>query len=112
MIKGIMAASIGLLSISFQNTKDLVTIICLIKILHQEVIQGRIELIDNMPLEEFVTSLSMVYGFQFIVRQLKFNLNSAASQEPGTDSHFCYLDIFRCRLNPYWLPFMRETRQQ
>ena len=66
MIKGIMAASIGLLSIPFQDTKDLVTIICLIKIFHQEVIQGRIELIDNMPLEEFITSLSMVYGFQFI----------------------------------------------
>ena len=105
MIKGVLAASIGLLLIPLQDTKDLVTIICL-KIFHQEVIQGRIELIDNMPLEEFITSLGIVFGLQFILRQLNSLANSLDS--PGTDSHSCYLDIFRCYLNPYWLPFVRE----
>ena len=69
-------------------------------------IQGRIELIDNMPLEEFITTLGVIYGLQFIVRQM----NSVASRFASSqaDSHSCYIDVFRCRLNPYWIPFVRE----
>ena len=65
MIKGVLGSTIGLLSIPLQDTKDLVTIISL-KIFQQTVIQGRIELIDNMPLEEFITTLGVIYGLQFI----------------------------------------------
>ena len=105
MIKGVLGATIGLLSIPLQDTKDLVSIICL-KIFQQTVIQGRIELIDNMPLEEFITTLGVIYGLQFIVRQM----NSVASRFASSqaDSHSCYIDVFRCHLNPYWIPFVRE----
>ena len=106
MIKDVLAASVGLLLIPLQDAKDLVTILCL-KIFHHDVIQGRIELIDNMPLEEFITTLGIIYGVQFFLKQT----NSIATKfsSPGAESHSCHLDVFRCHFNPYWIPFVRET---
>ena len=104
-IKGVLGASLGLLLIPIQDMKDLITIIS-IKIFLQSVIQGRIELIDNLPLEEFITVLSIIYGFQFILKQM--NAISSRYSSTEEESHVCYFDVFRCRVNLYWIPFVKE----
>ena len=67
MVKRILGASIQLVSIPWQDSKDLVTIVSL-QIFHHDVIQGRIDLIDNMPLREFIYVLSVIYAFTFILK--------------------------------------------
>ena len=105
MVKGVLGASLGLLFIFIQETKDILTILS-IKTFHQDVIQGRIHLIDNMPLLDFVTILSAIYGFTFLIKLL--NAVANASTTPEGEAHSCHIDVFKCRLNPYWFPFVAE----
>ena len=67
MIQGVLSATIGLLLIPLPEIKDLITIISL-KIFHQDVIQGRTELIDNVPLDDFVIILSVIFGLTLILK--------------------------------------------
>ena len=73
MVKKILGATIGLALIPWQDSKDLVTIVSL-QIFNHEVIQNRIDLIDNMPLREFICILSIVTFITFILKPgwLKF----------------------------------------
>ena len=78
MLKGTLAASVGLLLIPLPEMKDLITIISL-KVFHQDVIQGRTDLIDNVPLEDFVVILSIIYGVTFILRIISARSSSISS---------------------------------
>ena len=75
MIKGTLGATVSLLLIPLPEIKDLYTIVSL-KIFHQDVIQGRNELIDNIPLEDFVTILSVIYGFTFVLKLVESRLGT------------------------------------
>ena len=35
-------------------------------------------------------------------------MNACNTASPEGRSHSCYLDIFHCSFNPYWIPFVRE----
>ena len=105
MVKEILEALLGLLLISLQETKDLLTILS-IKTFHEDVIQGRIHLIDNMPLFDFITILSVIYGFTFFLKVL--NAVASAAATPEEKAHSCSIDIFQCRFNPHWIPFVTE----
>ena len=78
MIKGTLAAMLGLLLIPLPEIKDLYTIVSL-KIFHQDIIQGRNELIDNIPLEDFVTILSVIYGLTFALKLIESRSNTVSS---------------------------------
>ena len=78
MIKGILAALVGLLLIPLPEVKDLITIVSL-KIFNQDVIQGRTELIDNVPLDDFVTILSVIYGLTFALKLIESRSNTVSS---------------------------------
>ena len=91
MIKGTLAAMLGLLLIPLPEIKDLYTIVSL-KIFHQDIIQGRNELIDNIPLEDFVTILSVIYGFTFVLKLVKARSSSISS----TSWH-------------HWIPFVPDA---
>ena len=90
MIKGILAALFWLLVIPLPEIKDLITIVS-IKIFHQDVIQGRAHLIDNIPLDNFVTVLSVIYGLTFILKLVEAHLSSV--------SHTSWI---------HWIPFVTD----
>ena len=91
MVKRILGAAIQLVLIPWQDSKDLVTIVSL-QIFHHDVIQDRIDLIDNLPLREFIYILGIIYGVTFILKLM--NASSTTS--------------FSCGFNPFWIPFVRE----
>ena len=105
MVKEVLGALLGLFLTPLQETKDVLTILS-IKTFHQDVIQGRIDLIDNMPLLDFITILVLIYGCIFFLRLLNSVASAAASTEEETPS--CRIDIFKFRLNPHWVPFLTE----
>ena len=105
MVVELVLATLGLLFIFVHETKDILTILS-IKTFHEDVIQGRVHLIDNMPLMDFVTILSAIYGFTFLIKLL--NAVANASTTPEGEAHSCHIDVFKCRLNPYWFPFVAE----
>ena len=91
MMKGVLAALVALLLIPLPEIKDLYTIVSL-NIFHQDVIQGRNRLIDNIPLEDFVTVLSVIYGFTFLLKLVEARSNSVSS----TSWH-------------HWIPFVPDV---
>ena len=91
MMKGVLAALVALLLIPLPEIKDLYTIVSL-NIFHQDVIQGRNRLIDNIPLEDFVTILSVIYGFTFVLKLCKARSSSISS----TSWH-------------HWIPFVPDA---
>ena len=105
MLKEILKASLGLLLIPLQESKDLLTILS-IKTFHQDVIQRRIHLIDNMPLLDFITILSVIYGVTFFLKLLNAVASAAAS--PEERAYTCSIDVLNCRFNPHWIPFLTE----
>ena len=90
MIKGILAALFWLLVIPLPEIKDLITIVS-IKIFHQDVIQGRAHLIDNIPLDNFVTVLSVIYVLTFILKLVEAHSSSV--------SHTSWI---------HWIPFVTD----
>ena len=78
MMKGILSALFWLLVIPLPEIKDLITIVS-IKIFHHDIIQGRAHLIDNIPLDDFVTVLSVIYGFIFILKLIEAHSSSVSS---------------------------------
>ena len=105
MVVEICLASLGLFLIFVQETKDILTILS-IHTFHQDVIQGRIHLIDNLPLMEFVAILSVIYGFTFLIKLLSAVTNAGST--PNGEAHSCHINIFNWRLNPHWIPFVAE----
>lgn len=103
LVKRVLGSLIMMAFIPWQDAKDIITIVSL-QLFHHDVIQDRIELIDNLPLQEFIQLLSIIYGFALILRLM----NACSTASPEDRSHSCYLDIFRCSFNPYWIPFVRE----
>ena len=103
LVKRVLVSLIGLALIPWQDAKDIITIVSL-QLFHHDVIQDRIELIDNLPLQEFIQLLSIIYGLALILRLMI----ACSTTSLVTRSHSCYFDIFRCSFNPYWIPFVRE----
>ena len=103
LVKRVLVSLIGLALIPWQDAKDIITIVSL-QLFHHDVIQDRIELIDNLPLQEFIQLLSIIYGLALILRLMI----ACSTSSLLARSHSCYLDIFRCSFNPYWIPFVRE----
>ena len=96
----------GLLLVPLQDIKDLVTIVS-IKIFFQEVLQERIELIDNVPLHDFITILIVIYAFVLVLKLL-----NAFAISPGfvcDRTHSCNLKILGCWFNPHLMPFVTEA---
>ena len=91
MVVEICLASLGLFLIFVQETKDILTILS-IHTFHQDVIQGRIHLIDNLPLMEFVAILSVIYGFTFLIKLLSAVTNAGST--PNGEAHSCHINIF------------------
>ena len=91
MVVEICLASLGLFLIFVQETKDILTILS-IHTFHQDVIQGRIHLIDNLPLMDFVTILSVIYGFTFLIKLLSAVTNAGST--PNGEAHSCHINIF------------------
>ena len=78
MIKGILTSLVALLLIPLPEIKDVITIVSL-KIFHQDVIQKRNNLIDNIPLDDFVTVLSVIFGFTFVLKLVEARSSSVSS---------------------------------
>ena len=90
MVVEICLTSLGLFLIFVQETKDILTILS-IHTFHQDVIQGRIHLIDNLPLMEFVAILSVIYGFTFLIKLLSAVTNAGST--PNGEAHSCHINI-------------------
>ena len=89
-----------------QEIKDLGMILAM-KIFFQEVIQERVELVDNVPLQDFIIVLSVIY---FLLLVLKL-LNAFASSTSCTrdTAHSCNLKLLGCWFNPHLIPFVTEV---
>ena len=106
MLCKMSGALLSLLLTPLQEIKDLVTIVSL-KIFFQEVIQERIELIDNVPLQDFITILGVIYGCVLVLKLL--NAVASSSSCVGDKTHSCNLEVLGCWFNPHLMPFVTEA---
>ena len=106
MLSGMSKTLFGVLRAPLQEIKDILTIVSL-KIFFREVLQERIALIDNVPLQDFITILSVIYGFVLALKLLNAFAISPACVRDRT--HSCNLKVLGCWFNPHLMPFVTQA---
>ena len=67
MLKDILSPLVAILTAPLQDIKDLCTIIALYTF-YQDVLQGRLHLIDNVPINQYVVYLIVVFAIMFLLK--------------------------------------------
>ena len=107
MLKDILSPLVAIFTAPLQDIKDLCTIIALYSF-YQDVLQGRLHLIDNLPINQYLVYLIVVFATMFVLKVMV----SVEYQSPrGEDESQAYrCKIFGINLNLNMIPFVPEIR--
>ena len=106
MLSGTFLMLLNVLVTPLQEIKDLVTILSM-KIFLQEVIQEKVELVDNVPLQDFITILIVIYVLMLLLKVL--NAFASSSSFTRDTTHSCNLKVLGCWFNQHLIPFVTEA---
>ena len=107
MVQDILSSLMAILTIPLQDVKDLCTIVAL-HTFYQDVLQGRLHLVDNLPIDQYVIYLITIFALIFLLKVLI----SVECHDPkeGGGKPTCRCRLFGFSLNLNAIPFVAEIR--